>query len=438
MDSLAEKQPSQVWASVSKWLPPRNPGCDYWWQLTGPHLAAWTHLAGYSTDRQYEALLFYYHWIVPSLGPAPNPNGALTWRCIPLGDDGTPIEYSWKWNTAGGEPEIRYAIEGINELSGGDFDPLNQQATRLLLHRLRSADPSVDLSLVDHFIATLFDHDNSKYAQEAASRTTMMMAHELPSSGHRFKTYFMPRKLGQTEPVVPLELWEEALVKLDPANEARAMLWDFLRNNPEGKLLEPFMVGVDNSAASSQSRIKLYFQTPHTSFESVREVMTLGGRVEVPEPRLHDLRDLILSALSLPADYPADAELPRPIYNTSTDNFLDLSVLLKGSMYYFDIAVGARVPGIKYYALVRRYGRNDLRISRGVTSWMESKGRGAYCQRYLAALECIAQHRPMDKGTGMQTYVSCMFKPSGDMEITSYVSPEAFHPTRLMVSNGHK
>lgn len=62
--SVAKQQPSAVWESVSKWLPSVSPSRDYWWRLTGPHLATLVSMAGYTTEKQYEALLFYYHWIV--------------------------------------------------------------------------------------------------------------------------------------------------------------------------------------------------------------------------------------------------------------------------------------------------------------------------------------------------------------------------------------
>ncbi|RYP67279.1 hypothetical protein DL770_008646 [Monosporascus sp. CRB-9-2] len=393
--------------------------------------------AGYTTEKQFEALLFHFHWIVPYLGPQPGADGNAKWQSL-LGAEGSPIEYSWKWNTPGGEPEVRYCIEAINEFTGSSLDPLNQLANRELLYRLETVMPSLDLTWVNHFIATLYDHDNSKYVQEAAAgahfTTTIMTAVEFLQTGHFLKTYFIPRKLGQ-EGQAPLSVWEESLAKLDPTNEARAALYDFLSNNAEGKLFTPFMLAVDDVEPAS-SRLKLYFQTPRTSFSSVREIMTLGGLIAVPEASLRNLRDLIVSAVGLPDDFPDDAELPCPDYNPAAkDNFVDMPILLQGSLYYFDLAPGATIPDIKYYASARRYARSDLSWARGVASWMKSRGRGAYCDRYLGLLESFAQHRSLDEGTGIQAYLSCLFRKDGELDITSYVSPEAFHPSRQK-SNG--
>ena len=48
-------------------------------------------------------------------------------------------------------------------------DPLNQLANREVLHNLAGALPGVDLTWFNHFLSTLFDHDNAKYAKDAAA-----------------------------------------------------------------------------------------------------------------------------------------------------------------------------------------------------------------------------------------------------------------------------
>lgn len=162
--------------------------------------------------------------------------------------------------------------------------------------------------------------------------------------------------------------------------------------------------------------------------------------MDVPESRIDDLRDLITCALGLPADLSDDDELPLPTSRGAgaKGDFDDLSILLRGSMCYFDIAVGAKAPDVKFYLLARRYASDDRSLARGVTSWMESRGRGEFCPNFLSALQSIAQHRPLDKGTGIQTYISFLITPSGELDITSYLSPEACHPARLAPSNEQK
>lgn len=55
---------TQVWQALSQYLPTRDPDSDFWWQLTGRHLANLVEVAGYPIEKQYDALLFHYHWTV--------------------------------------------------------------------------------------------------------------------------------------------------------------------------------------------------------------------------------------------------------------------------------------------------------------------------------------------------------------------------------------
>ncbi|KAK3936140.1 tryptophan dimethylallyltransferase-domain-containing protein [Diplogelasinospora grovesii] len=416
---------TSVWKSLSQWLPSRNADCDYWWALTGEHLASMLDAAGYT---------------VPYMGPKPGADGSLKWPSL-LGVEGSPMEYSWKWNTPTSDPDVRFTMEAINQFAGSAMDPLNQTATREMLHRIAETVPTIDLTWVNHFFATLYDHDISAYVAEgkkgAHFTTTVVNASEFLPRGLSIKTYFVPRRLGQTEGQIPLALWEESLAKLDPDSKARRVLNEFLATNAEGQHLTPFMLAVDD-VVPEKSRLKFYFQTPHTSFASVRTIMTLGGLLSVPEQQLQDLRTLIAAVTGLEEDYPEAAEVPcAPEYDPAAkDNFVELPILLSGYLYYFDIAPGAAVPAIKFYTPVRRYGRDDLSLVKATTAWMERHGRGAYCERYLSMLQGLASHRRLDEGKGLQTYVSCLFKKGrdgvpGELDITSYIGPEAFDPARL-------
>ena len=409
--------------------------------------------AAYSIEKQYEALLFHHHWSVsctvalpqkiiksnqaqkvPYLGPAPPSDDVAKWKSL-LTVDSTPIEYSWKWNTPTSDPDVRFTVEPINQFTGTALDPLNHSLTQELLHRLDNIMPTVDLTWFHHFLSTLYDHDKAKYMQEVESgvhpTTTMSVAFEFVRKGMSTKTYFAPRKLGQAG-LMPLPQWESVIRQLDPTNAALDVLNQFLESSPEGKMLNSFMLAIDNVHPSS-ARMKFYFQTPRTSFASVREIMTLGGRITGINEQLEDLHDLIKAVTALPADFPEDAKVPAADqYNPSAkDNFVELPILLSGYLYYFDVAPGGTLPEIKFYTPVRRYGRDDLSLAKSITGWMEAKARGAYCQSYLRMLESLAEHRSLNEGQGLQTYVSCIFKKSGELDITAYLAPEAFHQVRL-------
>lgn len=132
----------------------------------------------------------------------------------------------------------------MSKASGTTLDPLNQLAPGEMIHRLAAHVPGVDLKWTEHFLSTLFDHDKAKYAEEAAAgahyTTTFMLAAEFNSkSDMSFKSYFMPRKLGQGKGMVPLPAWKDSLAKLQAKNVARDEVYDFLNTSAVGKKLVP-------------------------------------------------------------------------------------------------------------------------------------------------------------------------------------------------------
>lgn len=383
------------------------------------------------------------------MGPAPKSDGTpAKWKSL-LGLDGSPIEYSWKWETRTSEPDVRYVTEPIGPYPGTHFDPLNQQALRELLHRLAEAQHTdMNLGWVNHFFARYYDHDNTKYVQEAAAgsarstATSVQLGTEfLRKKGIGFKTYFFPRKLGKVDDI-SITQYDESMADLQLANKeaswgAREALVDFLTNNAEGKTLKPFSLAVDN-VAPIKSRLKWYFHTPHTSLNSVREVMTLGGRIvnDKIEGQLEDLYALIRAVAALPDDFPADAEIPLPaqsdVYDKSArENFGELDEVLTGYLYYFDIAPGAKqFPEIKWFIPSRHYAPNDLALANATAIWMEARGRGRHNKKYMKMLEDLAQHRKLETAKGLQTFVSALFKADGELDITTYLGAEAYHPAR--------
>ena len=382
------------------------------------------------------------------MGPVPRPHGpALQWKSL-LQPDGTPIEYSWKWNTRDGEPDVRYDLEPIGPFAGTDLDPMNQQAGREMLHRLAKSIPSVDLRWNHHFLSTLYDHDASKYADEVAAGITtpptssILIAAEFSRKGApRFKTYFQPRKLGQ-KGFLPVPEFGTAIAQLTPDCAARTTLLNFLTTHPEGKLLKPFSVSVDN-VAPEKSRLKWYFNTPHTSFASVREIMTLGGLVvtEHTAAQLADLHELIKGVLDLPAGFPEDAQvtdIKRPATaaavngnsttatngKSSDENAEEPPPLMPGYAYYFDIAPGYALPEIKLNIPLKFYGRDDLNLARSTVDWMDARGRGAYGATYLNMLNRLAEDA-LEETHGLQSFISCLFRRNGDLDITTYISAKA-------------
>ncbi|KAK9414374.1 putative Aromatic prenyltransferase [Seiridium unicorne] len=433
-------QPLKVWKSLRKYLPPTdNKDVEFWWNITGYHLAVMIDAACYSPELQYETLLFHYHWIarghhqVPRLGPAPHADGRPVFKSL-IAYDGSPLEYSWKWNTSSGEPDIRYSWEAISATSGTTTDPLNHDPTLDYMEKVSHALPGVNFAWYRHFLDNLYDPDRSVYSKELEQgdppATTLMHAVEYnKKASFGLKSYFLPRKLFQGGDPATLQEWDAAIVKLNPGKNhpGRDALMHFLAKSPEGKLMKPNVMGMDN-VEPSKSRLKMYFTSAHTSFDSVREIMTMGGLRDIPESSLQDLRSLILAVLGLPSDYPEDAEIS--VESSASDDWPDFAALCEGFVYFFDIAPTSGHPDVKFYLTTRKYGADDLTIAQNLMSWTAAHGRGAYNNRYIQMLEKLAEHRGLENGKGMHAYISYQCTAKGEPDVKSYISPELYHKAR--------
>ncbi|KAH6857478.1 dimethylallyl tryptophan synthase GliD1 [Alternaria rosae] len=430
MKSSTISPTTKIWESLRPLLPSRGSDCDYWWNYTGLHLAYLLEAAGYSTERQYEALLFHYHLVVPYLGPAPASDGTFHWPTVNT-IQGPPVEYSWKWNTGTGAPELRYTFEAVDKLSGSPKDPLNQGPSRDMLYHIASAYPSVDLAWTNHFLATLFDHDQHRYAQEQDDdqiTTTVMIAAEFVEPGPNIKLYLKSRRLGMRD--IPLEVYKEAIFQASPTSAAATALYDFLEDDPEGQLLKPAILGLDCVAAPN-SRIKLYFRTPHVRFSTIHTIMTLNNRKAVSASQTESLRKLLAAVTGLPLDFPDEADWPI------NSRFGDLvhkrsakvPLVYPACGFYFDIAPGREIPNVKVQVPLYVYGQEEQQLAEGVSQWMKDNERGKFADQFLKALPRLGDrgtaHGP-DRVKGQVvngSYLSVMFTPDDQLEVTTYLTP---------------
>jgi DMATS type aromatic prenyltransferase len=431
-----------VWDSVSKWLPSRNEDCNFWWQKTGPHLASLLLQADYSVEEQYESLLFHYHLVVPHLGSRPKPSlysdvaPAPIWKSF-MTDDFSPIEYSWKWDTGKNlsigrylGPDIRYGIEAIGPYAGTVVDPRNQASTKAILHQLNLANPTIDLTWFHILTQALFKNELFTFRNEdvdmdnaGLGSSSMFLAFELLKHELAVKAYFVPPKPRQTNSagIDSQERLVQAIRSLDALNTGQKEKSDwialdqtlsFLDSSEDMRKLSVFMIGID-CVKPSESRLKIYVRSPQTSFDSIVNILTMGGKRTGFERNLHDLKDLWCLTLGLPTDFSTSEELPQRHHATS------------GICYYFDTQQGVALPDIKLYIPVRHYGISDLAIAQGLAKFLEMHERGIYAAGYLRALKALAPLHRLKTSCGVQTYISCAFQKDG-LSMTSYLSPNIY------------
>ncbi|KAJ8107192.1 hypothetical protein ONZ43_g6811 [Nemania bipapillata] len=410
----------KVWQSLKTCLSPRDDDAQFWWRLTGYQLAHMVDAAGYTVERQYEILLFHYHLVIPRLGPAPGVDGCPK-RTSMLTYDGSPLEYSWKWNTSESEPDIRYSWEPFNP-GRGTSDPLNHALSIDYMQHVRDLIPGVDFTLAKHLLAEIESGD--RHASDFLHATEFNR-----DKNFSLKSYFFPRnaKPLQAGDSSTLMEWVQAIEKLGTKNASLDLLIDFITNSSEGQVMVPAVVAVDD-VPPSQSRLKLYFVTRHTSFSSLKEVMTMGGRIELPEANMKEIRSLTEAVLGLPTDYSEDSNMPRadPVGEASVNT----KDLIDCFIYYFDIAPGREKPEVKFYLPTRSFVPDDSTLCHRLTQWMTVRGRGAYCERYLAMMKIMGEHRGLKNGQGIHSFISYQVNKLGEADIKSYFTPEAYHPAR--------
>ncbi|MCJ1313550.1 hypothetical protein MMC25_007229 [Agyrium rufum] len=404
-------------------LATQDEDADFWWRTTGYSLAVLLQKAGYGMNVQYTNLIFYFNYVATSMGRRPDYKGrTASWKSF-MTDDATPIELSWSWGHKNADPVVRYSIEPISYFAGAASDPFNQHATMNLIDRMRHLLPDIDLAWYNHFSSSLleFDHSSTKNSGQSVSKdhaSHTFVAFDLEDNAVRFKAYFLPTPTARGSTKTNFALITEAIRKLPTYTfPSYDLLLSYMASSSQTFGAE--ILGLD-CIAPQKSRLKLYLRSRSTSFASVRDTMTLGGRCDTDSIRqgLVELKKLWRLVLDLDEDFSEEEELSHSRTNHRTG----------GILYYAEMKPGQAIPTIKVYIPVRHYSTDDACIANGVTTYLRSRDSSASqynrTNDFLSALSSICPARLSDN-IGAQTYVSCVIK-DGALGIISYISPEIY------------
>ncbi|MCJ1375903.1 hypothetical protein MMC20_007141 [Loxospora ochrophaea] len=434
--SLSRYAPSQLpelqpWTLINKCLPPKNPDFCFWWRRTGAPFGILLQNAGYSTDAQYQHLLFYYQSIVPELGVGPNAQGSpKQWKSF-MTDHFSPIELSWEWGCGVEAPVVRFSIEPIGSYAGTPVDPLNQYATSRLVNRYQPLIPDCDLLLFDHFSTKLVSYtdlaperDRSPACQGHRSRT--FIAFEFGKDALMLKAYFLPAFKAAESNRSTWDIITDAILGLphySPSSfSGLSALQEFITSSPEGSALKAEIFAID-CVAPTKSRLKIYMRSRSTAFDSVRTIMTLGGKLACPSlahglDELHTLWRLVLTQ--------GQHQQQQRLFSSTSEPLRQKDHRTAGILYYFDIKQGAPLPCVKVYIPVRHYGQNDLAIAEGLATYLQGRGQGALARKYMEALQGISPPALLRTRCGAQTYLGCSIVGER-LKLTSYVAPEVYN-----------
>ena len=398
--------------------------------------------ADYGDAAQDRALSFYNDLIAPCLGSQPSSRGTsdkFNSYCL---DDYSPIEYSWCWNSRGGDggvakPKIRFAIEAIGEQAGSSDDPWNQKMSLQLKDALaRRNGVQANWELFDYFWGALLPalkdtrHNIEVRVPELAHRSSLFIACEMPGEEDTtpeevtVKAYFMPMLRALQDNASRTEMLDRAIGGVDKLPgalnfPALSAVIEYM-NAPYSPDFEVEMLAVD-CVEPSNSRVKIYIRSQRTAWDVVSSILTLQGRVPISKAGLDNLRTLWHSVLDLEGR--SDAEDLPPVEHSTG-----------GAFFCFYAKAGQSLPSAKLYVPIKHYARDDAAAAKGLAKFLEIQGEATYSDRFWDALQSISTHRDLDKGKGVQTYLSAQVRSDGGLALTSYLGPEIYHGNRWIAS----
>ena len=334
-------------------------------------LSSMLKMANYSEKSQTIHRGFFSRRVARSLGPHPaSSTQQASWKSF-MTDDNTPIELSWSWSAKRATPSVRYSVEPIGLSAGSPADPFNSRTSVELLGQTLPLAPSLDLSWYRYFMKALVvaDGESDTVTAAAADMSQTFMAFDLLDDSMVVKYYFLPAQKALSLSKSKLELVEDAISGLaaseNPFAESLSVVTDYIRSKDEFDRPELEIVAID-CVEPSQSRFKIYVRSKQTTFNSVLDMMTLGSRISpISAAARSSLEELWCAVFGLERnDTSLSSPLPEKDHRTS------------GLLYYFELKPGSRNVKSKVYLPARHYGQSDGQIARGLSGFLERRGKG--------------------------------------------------------------
>ncbi|KAG7006649.1 4-O-dimethylallyl-L-tyrosine synthase [Physcia stellaris] len=425
-DDLDEVEPEETRLSTS--ITPVSSGldqdADFWWKTTGTVLGLMMQKAGYSVESLQKHLSFFRRSVAPAMGRSPGADGKpQNWTSF-MTDDFTPIELSWCWKAGKALPVVRYAVEPIARTAGTGHEPLNFRATKELIRKSHSYCSDIELDWLRQCVSELLvQTETPETSADGDDSSQIFLAWDLQEHGASLKAYFLPnlrtKQTGQSKLKLMQSCMDKLCVQQPTMADAFSAFSDYVRARVGEDALTVEIAAID-CVESSASRVKVYARCRQTAFDSVRDVMTMSGLLDSENMRtaIASLKELWALVLGLPADFDPSAPLPHSQHRTA------------GILYYFEFKPGAKLPSVKVYIPVKHYGINDLEVAKGLSKFLAGRGnRFADCG-YVEAMQQIFDHRELQAGSGLQTYVTAAIAGSA-LTVTAYVNPEIYKYRRF-------
>ena len=287
-DSITSQPPHDVIRSRL----PFDKTDSYWWDTAGVVLSKLMLQADYPLDLHYKTLAYFYDVVLPASGPIPSKTdgqpGHRPWKNTFL-VDGSAYEPSLNLRTTGTtETAIRFSIECSSALSATPADPLNQQSAHELVLRAAAADPTLDLTIYNYIVSTLFfpppEAQKLKSAHPDCAAPQVLLAFDFNRNGAILLKCvpflnWTSKALGISRRSLAKRVIHN-IPTVGPLFSTSLSSWDkFMSDFPAALGGEPATecLSFDVVTPGPESRVKLYIRPHLTSFACARYFYTLGG-----------------------------------------------------------------------------------------------------------------------------------------------------------------
>ncbi|KAI0096638.1 tryptophan dimethylallyltransferase-domain-containing protein [Nemania sp. FL0031] len=406
-----------VWHRVNSELEPfKSHHQRFWWSKhSGKSLAILLHAAEYPEQLQYRDLKFFATDIAPYLGISHETTQGDTprWPSF-MTDDGTPLELSWDWGTKDGPPTIRYSIEPIGLHAGFLLDPSNLLAGPAFQKQLLNSSIEMRLEWFQHFkeFFDVPDREDGFQRDIEDHNTSIFYAFDLSPTEVTAKAYFFPKTRARARGQSNLEVLTQAMQAAPHSTKNNLDAWQMFCDFSTEISLEYEMLAID-LIDPLESRLKIYFRCRETTFNSVVNIMTVGGRIKNPKlyQGLEDLKRLW------------DALFHAGSHTSPDQSLREVSHRTAGILYNIEFRLGEAYPVAKIYLPVRHYSNSDEAIIRALSAHFQQHQRGKYMPNYVHAMQALFSPKAMQERSGIHTYIGCAIRPNGTLRVVSYFKP---------------
>lgn len=361
-----------------------------WQRSAGVMLSEMMEMAGYSSQSRDFHFDFFARNVAPALGSHPEADRRPPqWQSF-MTDDGSPIELSWSWSVKDPTPTVRYSIEPIGNRAGLPPDYLNTHTSTKLVHTIQRSYQGVDLTWYAQFFKQLVVCEggafDQKIDQENGCNSQIFLAFDLLDEDITLKIYFLPALKAKETGQSKLSLVEKAISTLSPyepsLSSAFSLVSGYIRSLEVGYRPEVEIFAVD-CVNPTLSRVKVYLRSRETSFDSVVCMMSLGGRLpQLSKEGLASLEELWRLVLSLDQNVSTSEPLHSINHRTA------------GVLYYFELRPRRLYPKPKVYIPVKHYGKNDLEVANGLSTYLQSRGKRLHDEGYRDSLQRLWYFEP--------------------------------------------